>query len=130
MRITTLMTLLAAPLALAACDNGNDSAETADMPVADSGMADDQMAMDGENMPMMQTGEGEQMASGEGIVTAVDASTITIDHGPIPKVSWPAMTMSFTADEAARQAVAEGDAVTFEFRKTDGGSEITTIAKK
>jgi len=130
MRITTLMTLLAAPLALAACDNGNDSAETADMPMADSGVAGDQMAMDGEDMPMMQTGEGEQMGSGEGTVTAVNTETITIDHGPIPEVSWPAMTMSFTADEAARQTVAEGDAVTFEFRKTDSGGEITSITKK
>ena len=130
MRITTLMTLLAAPLALAACDNGNDSPETAEMPMADGQMADDQMAMGGEDMPMMQTGEGEQMGTGEGTVTAVDAETITIDHGPIPEVNWPAMTMSFTADEAARRAVTEGDAVTFEFRKTDSGGEITSITNR
>ena len=130
MRITTLMTLLAAPLALAACDNGNDSAETADMPMADSQMADDQMAMGGDDMPMMQTGEGEQMGSGEGTVTAVDASTITIDHGPTPGGSGPAMTMSFTADEASRQKVTKGDQVTFAFRKTQGGGEITSVDKK
>ncbi|QWC58455.1 hypothetical protein F7D01_12780 [Erythrobacter sp. 3-20A1M] len=121
---------MAAPLALAACDNGNDSVETADQPMADNQMADDQMAMGGEDMPMMQSGEGEQMGSGEGTVTAVDAEKITINHGPIPEVNWPAMTMSFTADEALRQTVAEGDAVTFEFRKTDSGGEITSIVKK
>jgi Cu(I)/Ag(I) efflux system periplasmic protein CusF len=125
MRYSTLMTLLAAPLALAACDAGDEIAHTADMP-----MAEDEMAMGGEDMPMMQSDEGEQTGSGEGTVTAVDAKTITIDHGPIPEVSWPAMTMSFTADEAARQAVTEGDEVTFEFRKTEGGGEITSIVKK
>lgn len=125
MRYSTLMTLLVAPLALAACDAGDGTADRANMP-----MAEDQMAMGGENMPMMNAGEGEQIGSGEGTVTAVDAETITIDHGPIPQVNWPAMTMSFSADKAARQKVSKGDAVKFEFRKTDSGGEITSIAKQ
>ena len=125
MRISTCLMMLVAPLALTACDNGNDSAQTANMP-----MADGQMATGGEDMPMMQSGQGEQMGNGEGTVTAVDTETITIDHGPIPEVDWPAMTMSFSADEAARQKVAKGDEVTFAFRKTDDGGEITSIDKK
>ncbi|WP_299309627.1 copper-binding protein [uncultured Croceicoccus sp.] len=125
MRFATLMIMLAAPLALAACDNGNDSAETADMP-----MADEKMAMGGEDMPMMQSGESAEIGRGEGTVTAVDAEKITIDHGPIPEVNWPAMTMAFEADETAREAVAVGDAVTFAFRKTDSGGEITSITKR
>src|SRR5512134_678317 len=38
-------------------------------------------------------------ASGSGEVTAVDpaAGTITIDHGPIEALDWPAMTMTFAA---------------------------------
>lgn len=123
MRIATLMTMIAAPLALAACDSGEEAAETEDMPMAEN-MPED--------MPMMQPDEDEQTASAEGTVTAVnaDAGTITIDHGAIPAVDWPAMTMAFQADEAIRQQVAVGDEVTFDFRTTEGGGEITSISKK
>ena len=130
MRISTCLMMLVAPLALTACDAGNDSAQTANMPVAEGQMADGQTATGGEDMPMMQSGQGEQMGNGEGTVTAVGTETITIDHGPIPEVAWPAMTMSFSADEAARQKVAKGDEVTFAFRKTDDGGEIKSIDKK
>ncbi|BBC71668.1 conserved hypothetical protein [Altererythrobacter sp. B11] len=130
MRTSTYLMLLAAPLALAACDAGEQASDTSDRPMADSQMAGGQTATGGEDMPMMQTGEGEQMGTGEGTVAAVDAETITIDHGPIPEVNWPAMTMSFSADEASRQKVTKGDQVTFAFRKTEGGGEITSIDKK
>src|SRR3546814_1343094 len=71
-----------------------------------------------ENMPMMRSGDG-QTSNGKGTVTAVDAAagTVTIDHGPIPAVGWPAMAMTFKADKAARQNVTKGDKVTFAFRK-------------
>ena len=51
MRTTTLMSLLAFPLALAACDSGQDTAEMNDMP-----MAENDMMMYGEYMPMMEPG--------------------------------------------------------------------------
>ena len=62
MRHTTLITLLAAPLALAACDSGQDTAEMEDMP-----MAEDAMMMDGQDMPMADTGNAMQSASAQGI---------------------------------------------------------------
>jgi Cu(I)/Ag(I) efflux system periplasmic protein CusF len=126
MRNPTRLMLLTAPLALAACDAGDQASVTSETPTAAQGMP---MS---EDMPMTQSGQPGQTASGEGTVTAVDtaAGTVTIDHGPIPAVGWPAMAMTFKADEAARQNVAKGDEVTFAFRKTDGGGEITSIAKK
>ncbi len=38
-----------------------------------------------------------QTAEGEGVVKAIDskAGTITIKHGPIAAIKWPAMTMTF-----------------------------------
>ena len=129
MRVATLMTMLAVPLALAACDSGEETAETEDMPMVENMPEDMPMSDD---MPMMQPGEGGQTASAEGTVTAVNAGagTITIDHGPVAVVDWPAMTMAFQADEAMRQQVAVGDQVTFEFRTSEGGGEITSISKK
>lgn len=124
MRVSTLMTMLVVPLALAACDREE---EATDMP-----MAAEDMPMDTQDMPRMQGNDAERMASAEGTVTAIDAGagTISIEHGPIAAVDWPAMTMAFEADEALRQQVAVGDKVEFAFRVTEGGGEITSISKK
>ena len=127
MRHTTLITLLAAPLALAACDSGQDTAEMEDMP-----MAEDAMMMDGQDMPMADTGNAMQSASAQGTVTAIDAEagTITVDHGAVPEIEWPAMTMAFDADEQLRQDVAVGDTISFDFTTGEGGNTITLITKK
>lgn len=55
-------------------------------------------------------------AMGEGQVTAVaaDGSKVTISHGPIPELSWPAMTMEFgVGSGASAQGLAPGDRVRF-----------------
>lgn len=125
MRIPTLMTMLAAPLALTACGDGENTAETADTSVAAN------MPMESD-MPMIEQSGTGQTASTEGSVTAVDeaAGTITIRHGPVPAVNWPAMTMAFKADDTARRNVAAGDDVAFEFRITDSGAEIVSMSRK
>mgnify|MGYP000536547001 FL=1 len=132
MRITTLVTLLAAPLALAACDSGDNTEAMDEMPMADGQMADDQMSMDDGDMAMMGSDGAMQTASAEGTVTAIDAEagTITVDHGAVPEIEWPAMTMGFEADEQLRQDVAVGDAISFEFTTGEGGNTITSITKK
>ena len=127
MRTTTLMSLLAFPLALAACDSGQDTADMNDMPMAES-----EMMMDGEDMPMMEPGSEMQTVSAEGTVTAIDAEagTITVDHGPVPAIEWPAMTMAFEADEQLRSEVSVGEGIAFEFRTGSEGSVITSITKE
>lgn len=130
MRISDLMILVAAPLALAACDRSED-AETTDIPRAENVAVTEDMPMQND-MPMMKTDEKSQTASAQGSVTAIDnaAGTITISHGPVPAVNWPAMTMAFEADEAARRNVSIGDDVSFEFRPVEGGARITSIETK
>lgn len=120
MRITALITLLAAPLALSACDSGEEAMNTEDMPMAQ------------DNMPMAGDGAEMRMASAEGTVTAIDdeAGTVTINHGPVPAVDWPAMTMAFEADEDLREEVDVGDEVTFDFRMSESGNQITLISRK
>ncbi|MFW2448582.1 MAG: copper-binding protein [Qipengyuania pacifica] len=127
MRTTTLMSLLAFPLALAACDSGQDTADMNDMP-----MAENEMMMDGEDMPMMEPGSEMQTVSAEGTVTAIDAEagTITVDHGPVPAIEWPAMTMAFEADEQLRSEVSVGEGIAFEFRTGSEGNVITSITKQ
>ena len=53
-------------------------------------------------MPGMSMGHPKPTArngKGTGVIKAIDATagTLTIQHGPIPEVSWPAMTMTFQA---------------------------------
>ena len=132
MRITTLMTLLAAPLALAACGSGDDTEMMDDTAMAEGQMADGQMPMDGGDMSMMGSDSAMQTASAEGTVTAIDADAgmITVDHGAVSAIEWPAMTMGFEADEQLRQDVAVGDTISFDFTTGEGGNTITSITKK
>ena len=68
-------------------------------------------------------------APGSGEVTAVDpvAGTITINHGPIEALEWPAMTMTFAAPDVDLGAIKQGDKVTFELRQT-GAMEATVTS--
>jgi Cu(I)/Ag(I) efflux system membrane fusion protein len=53
-----------------------------------------------------------------GKVESVDADAITISHGAIPELKWPAMTMGFgKPDPKAFADVKPGDTVDFRFRK-------------
>ena len=124
MRVATFLTMIAAPLALAGCGSGEETMDAEDMPMAET--------MPPENMPMMDPDAQMRMANAEGTVTAIDAEsgTITIDHGPVAAVDWPAMTMAFEADEALRRQVVVGDEVTFSFQMSDGDSQITSITRK
>lgn len=136
MRTTAHLTILVASLALAACGSGEEAEmpmDTEDLPMTggDMPMDAENMPMESGDMPMMGPDAEMQMANAEGTVTAIDngTGTITIQHGPVPAVDWPAMTMAFEADEAAREQVAVGDDVSSNFRMSDSGSEVVSIRK-
>jgi len=68
-----------------------------------------------------------------GTVTQIDAAagTITINHGAIEAVSWPAMTMQFTAENPAiLQGIAVGDTVSFELKSATETSVVTSVQKQ
>ena len=71
-------------------------------------------------------------ASANGVVDAVDpaAKTITISHGPVESLKWPAMTMTFKAPNTDLSAIKPGDQVDFEFTATGMDGTITTITRK
>lgn len=122
MRTTTRLTLLVAPLMLAACDSNSEMAEH-------EGMEMDDSAMPGMHDGMEQ-GVSAKTASAKGTVTAIDAEagTVTIDHEPVPELEWPQMIMAFDATEEVRGDVAVGDAITFEFSTGEEGNTVTSIA--
>lgn len=66
----------------------------------------------------------------DGRVTAVTGETVTISHGPVASLQWPAMTMAFRAPSADMlEGVAPGDQVSFAFRESDGGYVLTSLSK-
>ncbi len=121
-RLTLMLAVAAMGTALAAC--GKKPAEpAAEAPAAVAAPAAGD-AMAGMDMA------GATMAKGTGTVTEIDktAGTITLDHGPIPELKWPAMTMSFEATPATLlDTVKVGDKVSFELKMTGGSGEITAI---
>ncbi|AWM59104.1 copper-binding protein [Pseudomonas songnenensis] len=64
--------------------------------------------------------EAEQAHQANGVIRAIDLQqgSVTIAHGPVPELKWPAMIMPFKADAAQLGGLAVGDAVEFGF--TDG----------
>ncbi len=65
-----------------------------------------------------------------GVVTAIDtkANTVTINHGPIPAVSWPAMTMTFKATTPVLlKDVKVGEKVAFDVKIAGASNEVTSI---
>lgn len=66
---------------------------------------------------------------GSGVVKKIDAKagSITLDHGPIAALKWPAMTMPFKAAPALIQNLKVGQKVTFTL-KSGGAPEIIAIS--
>ena len=117
-----LIALIALPISLAGCDKGPEA------PKAETPMA----AAPGDAMSGMAMPAGSKMGKGTGTVAAIDAANgkITLDHGAIPAVGWPAMKMGFSAKPDLIKGVALGDKVDFDVTVTDGGGEITAIKKQ
>jgi Cu(I)/Ag(I) efflux system protein CusF len=67
-------------------------------------------------------------AQGSGVIKKLDAKgrSITLQHGPIAALSWPAMTMAFKADPALLAGLKVGQKVNFTV-KSGGAPEVVAI---
>jgi Cu(I)/Ag(I) efflux system protein CusF len=71
-----------------------------------------------------------QSAEGEGVVRAINAQagTVTVDHGPIAALNWPAMTMAFPVQSPALlNGVSVGSRVHFVLVNHEGHPMISEI---
>ncbi len=68
---------------------------------------------------------------GEGKVERVDADSITVSHGPIDSLKWPAMTMGFgKPDPKAFPEIRPGDTVRFQFKEGGAaGYQLVTVQR-
>jgi Cu(I)/Ag(I) efflux system protein CusF len=82
------------------------------------------------NMGGMSAAPAAKHGQGTGVIRAVDtkAGTLTIQHGPIPGVSWPAMTMTFKAKPAALlTGLKVGEAIGFDCTVRGMAADVTAI---
>ena len=117
-----LALLMALPIGLSGCDKKPEAPKVEAPKVAATADAMSNMAMPADS----------KMGKGSGTVTAVDATAgkITLDHGAIPAVDWPAMKMGFSAKPDLLKGVAVGDKVDFDVTVTGSAGEVTAIKKQ
>lgn len=70
-----------------------------------------------------------QNYSGTGKITAVAGGQVTIQHGPIQGIGWPAMTMTFTVPADLASEARVGSEVDFNFRQNGSAYQLTSLKK-
>ena len=88
-----------------------------------------QAAVEGSASPKAAAGVGHQA---EGTVEEVDAiaGTVTLAHGPVPSLKWPAMSMEFKVSHTGLlKDLQPGASVAFEFVERGQGEWVITAAK-
>lgn len=87
--------------------------------------------MNGKGMEMKGMQNKETAHKAAGVVTNVDPakSRVTIKHGPVQTMKWPAMTMAFTVkDKAMLDRMPKDSRIEFEF--VQQGRDYVVIAVK
>jgi Cu(I)/Ag(I) efflux system protein CusF len=90
-------------------------------------------ANDMPNMKGMAATPAGKQGQGAGVIKAIDpkAGTLTIQHGPIPAVSWPAMTMTFKAKPPALlTGLKVGQTIGFDTTVLGMTAEVTAVRPK
>jgi Cu(I)/Ag(I) efflux system protein CusF len=86
------------------------------------------MPMKGMSMPA----SGMKHGQGTGVIKAIDpeAGSVTLQHGPIAAVSWPAMTMTFKAKPALLKGLKVGQTIDFDCDVQGMSAEVTAVRPK
>jgi Cu(I)/Ag(I) efflux system protein CusF len=89
----------------------------------------DMKGMDMGSMKNSKTPANAEMHVAEGTVKAVDpAGKVTIQHGPVKTLGWPAMTMGFSVkDKALMNKLVVGSKVQVAFMKQGGDYVIESV---
>lgn len=114
--------MFALPVGLSGCDKKSEPTK----------IAAPEAVVSADAMTNMELPVGSKMGKASGTVTAIDAANgnITLDHGAIPAVGWPAMEMGFSAKPNVLTGIVVGDKVDFEVTVTGNAGEVTKIKKQ
>ena len=125
-KISTSLAILGA-LTVAACGQGGDAEDGPD------GTGNAGTSQVDSTAPMPDTGGQTAQATGEvhsgaGDITEVSGDRVTLSHGPVESIGWPAMTMTFRAGSPEMvQGLNVGDPVSFQFRQAGEEYVLTSI---
>jgi Cu(I)/Ag(I) efflux system membrane fusion protein len=79
-------------------------------------------------LPQMAAETEVKQYQAEGVVEALNGNTMTLSHGPVPELQWPAMTMDFALPPGGLPAaIKPGDRVKIRFSVDDSGSHISQV---
>ena len=90
-------------------------------------------AQDMSNMKGMSSAPAAKHGQSTGVIKAIDAraGTLTLQHGPIPGVGWPAMTMTFKATPATLvKGLKVGQTIGFDVTVRGSSAEVTAVRPK
>ena len=85
-----------------------------------------------QGMAMGQPAKGTKVATHQatGVVKSADAGSgkVTLEHGPVKTLNWPAMTMTFgVKDKGFLDKLRVGQRVQVEFQQQNGSYVITSV---
>lgn len=81
-------------------------------------------------VPTQEATRTGEAYSGNGDITEISGNKVTISHGPIEGIGWPAMTMAFSVSSPdVLRGLSIGDPVKFQFQKAGSSYVITSINK-
>ncbi|NWD06293.1 copper-binding protein [Pseudomonas gingeri] len=94
----------------------------------------EEMNMGGESMQTMTRNRAPNQVSAakaDGVIKAIDAEkhTVTIAHGAIASIRWPAMTMAFSVTPEQLMGLRKDDHVAFAFGLSGSVATIESIEK-
>jgi Cu(I)/Ag(I) efflux system protein CusF len=124
---------ISATLALAACGPSSDTKSPDGNTMSkDSGMKGMDMSkgdMKGMDMKGMQDkSSATHKAAATVKSTDANAGTVTLDHGPVPSMNWPSMSMTFKVkDKAMLDKLSAGKKVDVEFVQQGKDYVITAV---
>lgn len=106
----------ALPLAIAGC--GKPSAQAT--------------GPDNGSMAGMSMSAETKSGHGSGVVTKLDATSgeVTLQHGPVTELGWPAMTMTFSGKPGTLDGLKAGEKVDFAFDWDGKTARLTSITKR
>ncbi|MDQ3483387.1 MAG: copper-binding protein [Pseudomonadota bacterium] len=118
MHIHSISILAAGALALAACGSNDPQAQQ---------QGTTEQASNAGSAAAQPVGEAH---SARGDITEISGDRVTISHGPVQSIGWPAMTMRFEAPSPEMlQGLNVGDPVDFQFQKAGEQYALTSITK-
>lgn len=74
--------------------------------------------------------DGPRTYEASGTIERITTRSVTLRHGPVPALDWPAMTMAFASEGPAQlRGLKRGDRVAFVFVQASTGPRIVSIRK-